>query len=196
YLVPPQDPDALAERIAHLYQNPKLLAIFRQQAIGRVNAIFTWSHVTNGVSGVYERVIDGVRPGQGHETRQLSIIDRGFAEASEVLDRSRRRLRNSIREAAELLSDCFARGGKVLICGNGGSAADAQHFTGELVGRFRSNERAGLPAIALSADTAVLTAWSNDVGYEHAFARQVEALGRGRDMLLGISTSGRAPTDS
>ena len=80
----------------------------------------------------------------------------------------------------------------MLICGNGGSAAETQHLAGELVGRFQLADRAALPAIALTADSAVLTAWSNDFGFEHVFERQVEALGRRGDVLLGISTSGRS----
>ena len=82
------------------------------------------------------------------------------------------------------------RGGKVLVCGNGGSAADAQHFAAELVGRFLAPGRPGLPVLALTADTAVLTAWANDVGYDDVFARQVQALGRPGDAVIGISTSG------
>jgi phosphoheptose isomerase len=91
-----------------------------------------------------------------------------------------------------MIESCYTRGGKVLICGNGGSAADAQHFAGELVGRFKISERPGLPALALSADTAVLTAWSNDASFDDIFARQVQAFGRPGDVLVSISTSGRA----
>src|SRR5205814_7813267 len=93
---------------------------------------------------------------------------------------------------AEAIAACFARDGKLLLCGNGGSAAEAQHFAAELVGRFKSTERRALPALALSADSCVLTAWSNDVGYEQVYARQVEALGRAGDLLIGLSTSGRS----
>ena len=82
-------------------------------------------------------------------------------------------------------------GGKVLLAGNGGSAADAQHVAGELVGRFR-RERAALPAIALSTDTSILTAIGNDYGFERVFARQVEALGRAGDVLWLFSTSGNS----
>jgi D-sedoheptulose 7-phosphate isomerase len=80
----------------------------------------------------------------------------------------------------------------VLLCGNGGSAADAQHIAAELAGRLR-RERAGLPAIALTVNPSVLTAVSNDYGYEMVFARQVDALGRKGDVLIGISTSGTSP---
>jgi len=94
--------------------------------------------------------------------------------------------------AVELLSSCFRAGGKLLVFGNGGSSADAQHICSELVGRFQ-RERQALPGIALSANQAVLTAWSNDCSFETVFSRQIEALGRPGDIALGISTSGNSP---
>ena len=93
---------------------------------------------------------------------------------------------------AQWMGDCLSKGGKFLICGNGGSAADAQHFAGELVGRFLK-ERAALPAIALTTDTSILTAVGNDYGYEQVFSRQVEGLGQPGDILFAISTSGNSP---
>ena len=123
---------------------------------------------------------------------QIDSLDRGFAEAIEALDAARRRLAPAMARAGEAIADCFSRGGKVLICGNGGSAAEAQHFAAEFVGRFKLPGRAALPAIALCADSAVLTAWSNDFGYDDVFGRQVEAFGRDGDILIGISTSGRS----
>ena len=89
------------------------------------------------------------------------------------------------------IAESLQRGGKLLVFGNGGSAADAQHLAGELLGRFR-RERPGLAAVALSTDTSALTAIANDLGYEAVFRRQVEALGRPGDVALGISTSGRS----
>lgn len=97
-----------------------------------------------------------------------------------------------IRDAGRELCSALARGGKVLVCGNGGSAADAQHFAAELVGRFE-DERKGFPAIALTTDTSALTAITNDYSFDRVFARQVEALGRDGDVLVGISTSGNSP---
>lgn len=97
-----------------------------------------------------------------------------------------------IEQAARLLIDALAQGNKVLICGNGGSAADAQHMAGELVGRFQKDRR-GLPCVALTTDTSILTACANDFGYEEVFARQVEAIGAAGDVLIGISTSGNSP---
>lgn len=97
----------------------------------------------------------------------------------------------NIEKAVEMVVKCFKGGNKVLICGNGGSAADAQHISGELVDRFLM-ERKGLPAIALTTDTSVLTAWANDKNFNDVFARQVEALGKPGDILIGISTSGNS----
>lgn len=95
-------------------------------------------------------------------------------------------------QAAARVVDSLRAGGKLMVCGNGGSAADAQHWAGELVSRFHY-DRPGLPAIALTTDTSILTAIGNDYGYERLFARQVEALGRPGDVLFAISTSGRSP---
>jgi D-sedoheptulose 7-phosphate isomerase len=95
------------------------------------------------------------------------------------------------RVAADLHA-CFARGNKLLACGNGGSASDAEHLVAELVGRYR-DERRGLPAITLVSGSATVTALANDYGYERVFARQVEALARPGDLLFAISTSGRSP---
>lgn len=97
-----------------------------------------------------------------------------------------------IIEAARAVADCLREGGKLLVFGNGGSAADAQHIAAEFVGRFE-RERRALPAIALTTDTSALTAIGNDYGFEQVFARQVRALGRAGDVAIAISTSGRSP---
>lgn len=93
---------------------------------------------------------------------------------------------------ADRLISAFEHGNKVLLCGNGGSAADAQHIAAELVGRFELDVRKALPAIALTTDTSVLTAVSNDYGYDNVFSRQVEALGTPGDVLIALSTSGNS----
>ena len=98
-------------------------------------------------------------------------------------------LPEKLGQAADLVEKALAAGHKVLFCGNGGSAADSQHLAAEFVGRFQK-ERRGLPAIALTVDTSILTAVANDYGYETVFARQVQALGEAGDVLFGISTSG------
>lgn len=97
-----------------------------------------------------------------------------------------------IARAAELMTGALLADGRILACGNGGSAADAQHFAAELVGRFE-RERPGLPAIALTTDTSLLTAVANDYAFEQVFAKQVRALGRRGDVLLAFSTSGNSP---
>ncbi|HUF74289.1 MAG TPA: phosphoheptose isomerase [Gammaproteobacteria bacterium] len=96
-----------------------------------------------------------------------------------------------IGRAGELLVERLRQGRKVLSCGNGGSAADAQHFSSELLGRFEA-ERRSLPAIALTTDTSTLTAVANDYGFDHVFSRQVSSLGESGDLLLAISTSGNS----
>jgi len=97
-----------------------------------------------------------------------------------------------IEQIGTVLISAITSNKKVFICGNGGSAADAQHIAAELVGRFKK-ERRGLPAIALTTDTSIMTAVANDYGYEQVFARQIEALASAGDVLIGISTSGNSP---
>lgn len=98
----------------------------------------------------------------------------------------------AIEAATAAMADCLQAGGKVMSCGNGGSAGDAQHFSAELLNRFE-RERPGLAAIALSTDTSTLTSIANDYAYEQVFSKQVLALGRPGDVLLAISTSGNSP---
>lgn len=101
-------------------------------------------------------------------------------------------MQDAIDQTVDLLVQAILRGGKLLICGNGGSAADAQHFAAEIVGRFKK-ERRPWPAIALTTDTSILTALGNDYGFAEVFARQVAGIGRPGDILMGISTSGNSP---
>lgn len=98
-------------------------------------------------------------------------------------------LDDDLLKAAEIMVDCLRKGGKILVCGNGGSASDAQHFVAELVNRFEVN-RPALAAIAMVNDASVITSISNDFSFDAIYARQTEALGRQGDVLLGISTSG------
>jgi len=96
-------------------------------------------------------------------------------------------------KASQLMADCLKQGGKILICGNGGSAADAQHFAAELVGRMILERKKPLPAIALTTDSSNLTALANDYSFDQVFSKQVEALARSGDLLIAISTSGNSP---
>jgi D-inositol-3-phosphate glycosyltransferase len=192
YLVPARDPGALAERIAHLYAHPKLLESFSEQARARANDLFTWARSARSIAGVYEDILASRHPGLREESRRSAIVARNFEDLAELVAGCRRILTAPTIAVADRICRCFERGGKLLICGNGGSAADAQHLAAELVGRFKSVERAPLAALALTADSSVVTAWSNDCGYDDVFARQIQALGRPHDALLCISTSGRS----
>ncbi len=119
------------------------------------------------------------------------IIERHFAEHREVIEKVLYENRDSIAGIAALLVRTLAAGGCIFWAGNGGSAADSQHMAAELVGRFKKNRRA-LRSVALTTDSSVLTCVANDYSYEDIFSRQVEALGRPGDVLVGISTSGNS----
>jgi len=122
----------------------------------------------------------------------LERIRRSVASTIEVLERVGEETAPIVEEVARVLAERVAAGAKILICGNGGSAADSQHVATELTVRFLA-DRPAIPALALTVDTSVLTAASNDLGFENVFARQVEALGAEGDVLLAISTSGTSP---
>ncbi len=266
YLVPPNDPDAIAERIAYLYKNPEVRHCLKRQAIQRAHQMFTWKQVTCAIAALYEKVIAQAQqnkwtlkgkeeellqrvshsallvsternttfkvsatektlvstPPEGynfarvpeceekdyeyinelaadfhisppsHPPPSFNLINDSFATAISAMEKSRQILAPVIVAAAAMMSTCFALGGKVLVCGNGGSAADAQHFAAEFVGKLCTHNRPGLPVMSLTADSSFLTAWSNDVGYEYVFSRQVETFGKPGDVLFGISTSGRS----
>jgi D-sedoheptulose 7-phosphate isomerase len=120
-------------------------------------------------------------------------ISDSIAESITVKTRVMQDCAEPIESAAKMMAKAFARGNKVMLCGNGGSAADSQHIAAELVVRFRGSvERRALPAIALSVDPSIVTAGGNDYGFEEIFARGVEAYGRPGDILIGISTSGNS----
>lgn len=122
----------------------------------------------------------------------IDQIQTQLQEHRSVIELIERDLTPLIAEMAILLSDAFNRGHKLLVMGNGGSAADSQHFVAEIVGRFKM-ERKALPAVALSTDTSILTAIGNDYGFDSVFSRQVEALASSGDVVVGISTSGNSP---
>lgn len=124
----------------------------------------------------------------------IDDLDSKIAAAQGVLARMQAdaALKAATVAAAQACITCLRSGGKVLLAGNGGSAADAQHIAGEFVSRFEF-DRPGLAAVALTTDTSILTAIGNDYGYEKLFARQVQALGRAGDVFIGYSTSGKSP---
>jgi len=130
-----------------------------------------------------------VRPSQ--DVDLLARIRRQFTESAQLKLKAHDALAEPIRRATEAMVKCLLANGKILACGNGGSAADSQHFSAELLNRFE-RERPGLAAIALTTDTSTLTSIANDYEYEQIFSKQVSALGQAGDVLLGISTSGNS----
>lgn len=126
------------------------------------------------------------------ETLALASMSRQLDESRKVSEDFFRRNADLMVKVAKLMGETVCRGNKLLICGNGGSASDSLHFSGEMVGRMM-RERRPLAAIALSGDVSALTAIGNDYGYEYVFSRGVEALGREGDILFAISTSGKSP---
>lgn len=120
------------------------------------------------------------------------IIENEFEESISVKQQLLSNVKHSLIKMAKAIVASYTKGGKLLVFGNGGSAADAQHLAGEIVGRFKMN-RAALPCIALTTDTSILTAIANDFGFETIFARQIEGLANENDVILAISTSGNSP---
>jgi D-sedoheptulose 7-phosphate isomerase len=119
----------------------------------------------------------------------VARVSEHFADSARTKLKAAELLAAPIAQAVEMMVKCMLANGKILACGNGGSAADSQHFAAELIGRFE-RERPGLAAIALTTDTSALTAIANDYDYAQVFSRQVQALGQAGDVLLAISTSG------
>lgn len=131
--------------------------------------------------------MEGKQKQQSHRL----LIDERIAQFIETVSQLDAQARNTLEAAGRMLVDCFKSGGRVYVCGNGGSAADAQHIAGELAGRFLRNRRA-LPCLALTVDTSILTAVGNDFGFDHVFSRQVEAYVCRGDVLWILSTSGNS----
>jgi D-sedoheptulose 7-phosphate isomerase len=125
------------------------------------------------------------------QKKLFSRVESHFDDSIEAKRKAKSLLSDDVVKAIELMHNALLNGNKILACGNGGSAADAQHFAAELVGRFE-RERQELPAIALTTDTSILTAVGNDYSYDVIFSKQVRALGQAGDILLGISTSGNS----
>jgi D-sedoheptulose 7-phosphate isomerase len=140
------------------------------------------------------KIVEKIKQVESRETANPDddLILNSLRQHCEVFHKIQAEHLENIRECAALIDESFARGNKILICGNGGSAADAQHIAAEFVGRYET-ERAALPAIALTTDTSALTALANDYDFERIFARQVDALAREGDLLIAISTSGNSP---
>jgi len=121
----------------------------------------------------------------------LTTIQQEFQSHLETINNVINSMENDLDKASKMIIDTLKNGNKILLCGNGGSAADAQHIAAELTGRYKT-ERRGLPGIALTTDTSALTAIGNDYGYDRVFDRQVESLAQKGDLIIGISTSGNS----
>lgn len=119
------------------------------------------------------------------------VIKNEFMSHLETIQKVIETMQGDLEKASFMAVETLKNGNKILLCGNGGSAADAQHIAAELTGRYKS-ERRGLPAIALTTDTSALTAIGNDYGYDRVFDRQVESLAQKGDLIIGISTSGNS----
>jgi len=191
-LVPPKDPEALAEKLELVLRDDDLVRKLKKAALKRVHDHFTWDIVARRVKILYEQIIAAQEKAIRLPDMDADVVERNFIALAQTAYRSQKVLGGPILKAAGLISRCLSEGNKVLVCGNGGSAADAQHLAAELVGRFQLDDRLPLPALALTADTSVLTALGNDFGYGKVFSRQVQALGRKGDILIAISTSGNS----
>ena len=192
--VPAKAPRALGDAMTALLEDPRRAAAMGWAGHERVRARFTWRQVALQMEEGYRETLakraDDVTTLEPAGAQ--AVVDRGFAALGATLTRARALLGQPIRDAAEAIASTLLGGGKVLVCGNGGSAADAQHFAAEFVGRFKDDARRALPVIALAADTAFVTAWANDAGFHDVFARGVRAYGQPGDLLVAISTSGKS----
>jgi len=184
YLVPPKDPEALADKLAHLYAHPKLLGVLGRQAVQRVNDLFTWHKIANGLAALYEQVLMASQPERATEPHDLAMIDRTFDAALDALEETRRRLRGPLSEAARSIADCFADGGKLLTCGFGESATRADYLASSFVRGFGRAEAPGLPALSIGTVHDALQPES-DAAY--GLARRVHLFGRPGDVLLAMS---------
>jgi phosphoheptose isomerase len=189
YLVPPKDPDSLADKIAHLYANPKLLSVFSRQAIQRVNDLFTWSTVAKGLGAVYEQVLSAKQLTGTYRTAELALVDARFDAALESLHETRRRLRSQLLDAAHLLGDSFARGGKALICASMGESSAGEQLAMQLLRRTGCADRPGLPALFLTEEPFAGASLASD-----SLAKQIEIFARPEDVLIGIALDGASPS--
>lgn len=146
--------------------------------------------LVNGLSS--SSIFEKIHQKQMPEEKEKNVIRNSLTQHMQVFEAVLESLSDSIAECGDLILQTVRNGKKVLICGNGGSAADAQHIAAEFVGRYETERRA-LPAIALTTDTSALTALANDYSFDRVYARQVEALGADGDCLIAISTSGNSP---
>jgi type III pantothenate kinase len=192
--VPPRDPQRLATELACLLDDPRRMVAYGHAGLQRVRRLYEWDRIAAATLDVYARLARG----RGRRNRDPVVgrfalpptAEEHVRALRDALGRARGELAR-LSELGERLGSVLLEGGRLLALGNGGSAAQAQHLTAELVGRYQC-ERRPLSAICLHGDTSALTAIANDYGADQAFARQVLAHGRAGDVLIALSTSGRS----
>lgn len=195
--VPPRDPDRLAEALGGLLTDPRRRASYGRAGARRARGRYGWTRIAAATNDVYLRAAGkgaaSRAPRRRRDSGRLPYVPDGREHCEALADAlaDLQRDVDQIEAWGRRLAAILAEGGRLLAVGNGGSAAQAQHLTAELVGRYRA-ERQPLSAICLHGDTSSLTAIANDYGAEEAFARQVRAHGRPGDVLLALSTSGRS----
>jgi glycosyltransferase involved in cell wall biosynthesis/phosphoheptose isomerase len=188
---PPRDPDRLAELLRTVLADERVRAEWGRAGVRRAQRLYDWNRIAAATLDVYAGLTGSQRSRRRTHFRLVPSAAEhlgALRDATAALDLEAERLDRWGEELAGRLLD----GGRLLVCGNGGSAAQAQHLTAELVGRYQS-ERRPLSAICLHGDSSSLTAIANDYGAEQAFARQVHAHGRPGDVLIALSTSGSSP---
>jgi type III pantothenate kinase len=193
--VPPRDPERLGDVLAGLLADPESRARYGRNGVERARRLYDWNRIAAASLDVYERLARRTPRRQPASSNGRFRLPPTAAEHLAAVTESMQRLEGELDRLTswgERLADCLLDGCRLLAVGNGGSAAQAQHLTAELVGRYHS-ERQPLSAICLHGDTSSLTAICNDYGIEEAFARQVRAHGRPGDVLIALSTSGRSP---
>jgi phosphoheptose isomerase len=179
--VPPRDPERLVEVLQSLLDDPARRRAYGRAGTERARRLYDWERIAKATLDVYAKLVRKRRSaGRGRREHVSALAD----ALGIVRERS-----EAIQECGERVAGLLLDGGRLLAVGNGGSAAQAQHLTAELVGRYES-ERQPLSAICLHGDTSSLTAIANDYGHAEAFARQVRAHGRAGDVLIALSTSG------
>jgi glycosyltransferase involved in cell wall biosynthesis/phosphoheptose isomerase len=192
--VPPRDPERLAEVLRTLLDDPERRRAYGREGVDRAKRLYAWDRVASATLQVYtklarKRPMVPWRTASGGHSRTRGREHVGALE--DALDTVRRRS-PAIHDCGERIGELLLEGHRLLAVGNGGSAAQAQHLTAELVGRYQSDRRP-LSALCLHGDTSSLTAIANDFGADEAYARQVRAHGRAGDVLVALSTSGRSP---
>ncbi|MDR0262453.1 MAG: glycosyltransferase [Sphingobacterium sp.] len=185
-LVPPQQPQQLSSAIIELVSNDRKRLKFSVNALRHVKS-FTWKTVTESIARLYEQCLP-----KTSEKEAIYQIKQSFIGSSQTFERAAEVMAGGIARLSSKMVSVLRGKRKIMICGNGGSAAESQHFAAELVGRFAIQQRPGYPVISLNTDVSVMTAWANDFGYDTVFSRQVQALGQSGDMLICLSTSGNS----